>query len=320
MTTALIVAALVVSGCSGASVESSPSTSPNRAVPAQFIEEPPPELISAAGVEPSLVKPVIDAAKELSWTYYDVGGLTIAAACAGSGGPTVVYLNGLIVPAAWTWPLIAKEQAQSTRVCLFDRAGAGLSVRRPATAAQNGPEANAKEMFALLETMGEGGPYVLAGWSYGGIVARTAAAIAPDSVAGLALIDAVLPEQYRTFDTSGWTEADSDLDMARAEQILASAPKLGSKPVIVLQADHSDDGQLGGLEWAKGQRRAADLSTNSIYGVVRDSGHAVPQQHPRAVSAATTEIVASIRSGKPMPACPASLTAVGVDCKPLRQD
>lgn len=305
-----------LAACSDTSTEAPPTAQPSqsRQVPAQFIEEPPSELIEAAGVSPALVKPALDAAKQLDWRYYDVDGMTYAAACFGSGVPTVVYLNGLLVPAAWTWPLIAQEQAKTNRVCVYDRAGTGLSVRRPDTAKPNGPEANAHEMFALMDALGEQGPFLLVGWSYGGIVARTAAALEPSRISGVEFVDSVLPDQYRTFDVQGWQEAGQELDMKRAEEIIGDGPKLGSKPVVVLVADHSDEKQLAGTGWDRGQRLAARMSTNSIYAMVSDSKHTIPQEHPQAAVAATTAMSQSANSGKPMPRCPATFSSAGLTC------
>ena len=103
---------------------------------------------------------------------------------------------------------------------------------RPDSSAPNGPIANANELLGLMQALNEPGPYLLVGWSYGGLVVRTAAAISPASVAGLDLIDAVTPTQYRTFDRAGWTEANQDLDMAAAEKAVADASGgLGAQPI-----------------------------------------------------------------------------------------
>ena len=95
-----------------------------------------------------------------------------------------------------SWSQAAVAQSESNRVCLFDRPGMGLS---PAQGGGGGfrdaPEQDAQEMLAMLQVLGEPGPYLLTGWSYGGLVARTAAAQHPEQVAGMVLVDASSPLQ-----------------------------------------------------------------------------------------------------------------------------
>ncbi|MEI8081957.1 MAG: alpha/beta hydrolase, partial [Actinomycetes bacterium] len=248
LTAVALAVATALLGCGSASTGADHSAAPNSSIIGQVapesIGEPPTELLQAAGISPAAARAAVSEARTFTWNLVRVGDVTMAAACAGSGSPTIVYSNGLIIQAAWTWPVIATRQAKTNRVCMFDRPGTGLSPTRPDSAAPNGPVANAHELLALMQALNETGPFVIVGWSYGGLVARTAAAVSPDSVAGLDLVDAVTPAQYRTFDTSGWTEANQDLDMAAAERATGvGGPNLGSKPVVVLQAGL--DSELG---------------------------------------------------------------------------
>jgi pimeloyl-ACP methyl ester carboxylesterase len=77
-------------------------------------------------------------------------------------------------------------------VCAYDRAGQGWSEEagRPLDGVES-----AAELHALLAAAGEHGPYVLAGWSTGGTYAMTYAALHPDEVAGMVLLDSSSPEQ-----------------------------------------------------------------------------------------------------------------------------
>ena len=109
--------------------------------------------------------------------------------------------------------------------------------------------------------------------------------------------------------------------MAAAEKALAAEPSLTPKPVVVLQAGQEGSAipgtpsELGGL-WTAGQRKAAKLSSNSSYGVVTASAHQIPLQAPAAVLAATAAIIASVSNGNaPMPSCPTSFAAAGIDCQ-----
>ena len=53
-----------------------------------------------------------------------------------------------------------------------------------------------RDLHAALQAAGIGGPYVVAGHSYGGLVVRAFTDLYPDEVAGMALIDASHPEQW----------------------------------------------------------------------------------------------------------------------------
>lgn len=316
-----IVVLFVGSGCSSSSDSGSGGggAAPGAitgTVPASFIEDPPADLVKAAGISPAAANAGVALARQLTWQYVQAGGVTQAAACTGTGSPTVVYSNGLLLQAAWTWPVVATEQAKTNRVCMFDRPGTGLSPARPPDAATNGPVANANEMFAMLAALNEQGPFVLVGWSYGGMVVRTAAATQPDQTAGMNLIDAVVPSQYRTFDRSGWEEGGKSLDMKAAEAAVDGGSRLGAKPLVVLEAGKDPgSGSAAQSEWSKVQRATLSISTNAVYGVVPKASHPIPQQSPQSVEAAVRAITGSISSGTPMPACPPDFGKDGIVCQ-----
>ena len=124
----------------------------------------------------------------------DVGGYSLHLYCVGEntdGRPTVILESGLgATSSSWGWiqPAVAKK----TRVCAYDRAGMGWSDPSPAARdAQN----IATELHTLLQKAQIPGPYVLAGWSYGGMYVREYASQYPDDVAGLVLLDSSSPEQ-----------------------------------------------------------------------------------------------------------------------------
>lgn len=108
------------------------------------------------------------------------------------GNPTVILEQGG-AGSSLAWFLVQPELARATRVCAYDRAGLGWS--------ESGPEPRhgyqiAEELRALLNEAGVPGPYLLAGWSYGGLFVRAYAARYPDEVVGLALLEASHPEQW----------------------------------------------------------------------------------------------------------------------------
>lgn len=124
----------------------------------------------------------------------DVGGYRLHIYCVGQntdGSPTVILESGLGgTSSSWGW--IQPEVAKATRVCAYDRAGMGWSDSSPAARdAQN----IATELHTLLQNAQIPGPYVLAGWSYGGMYVRQYAEQYRDEVVGLVLIDSSSPEQ-----------------------------------------------------------------------------------------------------------------------------
>ena len=124
----------------------------------------------------------------------DVGGYRLHLVCLGDGDPTVLLEAGLgSNSVSWTW--VRDGVSRFTRVCAYDRAGYGWSdpSPRPRTA-----EVIAEELHTLLTNAGEGGPFVLAAHSFGGIPARVFAARYPDDVAGVVLVDASHPAQFST--------------------------------------------------------------------------------------------------------------------------
>jgi pimeloyl-ACP methyl ester carboxylesterase len=119
----------------------------------------------------------------------DVGGHALHLSCTGTGSPTVVLQPGggeMSSNHGWIAPAVAND----TRVCVYDRAGRGWS--EPANTAQDATQI-ATDLHTLLQRGNIPGPYVLAGHSFGGLYVLTFAAMYPDEVAGMVLIDSTDP-------------------------------------------------------------------------------------------------------------------------------
>ena len=114
----------------------------------------------------------------------DVSGYRLHLACQGEGSPTVV-MEAAIGETGLLWSLVQPAVAQTTRACVYDRAGYGWSdpIPRPRTAA-----VMVEELHTLLDTAGVPGPYVLVGLYFGGLLVRMYAARYPQEVAGLVLV------------------------------------------------------------------------------------------------------------------------------------
>ena len=115
-----------------------------------------------------------------------VNGFRLNLYCMGSGSPTVVFDSGW-EDWAPAWSTVQPEVAKWTRVCSYDRAGAGFSDPGPM------PRTSvriAEELRTALHHAGIGGPYILVGSAFGGDNVRTFADLYMREVAGLVLVDA----------------------------------------------------------------------------------------------------------------------------------
>jgi pimeloyl-ACP methyl ester carboxylesterase len=125
----------------------------------------------------------------------DVGGYKLHIHCQGEGSPTVVLLSGSGVPSLYYW-LVQNETARTTRVCFYDRAGYAWSEKGRGDLS---PLGQVDDLEALLSNAGIEPPYVLAGHSYGGYIARLYAYSHPSDVAGLVMIDSAHEDQWTSY-------------------------------------------------------------------------------------------------------------------------
>jgi pimeloyl-ACP methyl ester carboxylesterase len=121
----------------------------------------------------------------------DLGGHRLHVNCVGRGGPTVVVENGL-GDFSFDWVLVQARVARFARICTYDRAGYAWSDPgpKPRTFAQLN-----LELRDALKKLGETGPFVLVGHSFGGPVVRNFAVTYPHDVAGMVLVDAAFEGQ-----------------------------------------------------------------------------------------------------------------------------
>jgi len=121
----------------------------------------------------------------------DLGGHRLHVHCTGKGSPAVVVEAGL-GDFSFDWVLVQARVSRFTRVCTYDRAGYGFSDPgpKPRTFAQIN-----LELHEALRSLGEKGPFVLVGHSFGGPVVRNYATTYPQEVAGIVLVDIVAEDQ-----------------------------------------------------------------------------------------------------------------------------
>ena len=114
--------------------------------------------------------------------------------CSGHGSPTVVVENGFD-EYSFDWILVQSKVARFARICTYDRPGYAWSQPgpKPRTFAQIN-----LELRDALAQLGENGPFVLVGHSFGGPVVRNFALTYPKLVAGIVFVDAASEEQRYT--------------------------------------------------------------------------------------------------------------------------
>jgi pimeloyl-ACP methyl ester carboxylesterase len=105
------------------------------------------------------------------------------------GGPLVVFVHGLVMDnlSSFYYTLAVPVITAGARVLLYDLRGHGRSERTPRGYTTRD---SAADLCALLDACGVTEPAYLVGNSYGGLVAARTALLAPERVAGLALIEA----------------------------------------------------------------------------------------------------------------------------------
>lgn len=121
----------------------------------------------------------------------DVNGTAIHVWCEGdaNGKPAIVLMPGGYAQGLWMRHL-QKSLSTDYRACLVDRPGLGYSEAR---SMPNSTERVVDEVHKAMAGAGEQYPVVMAGHSFGGLFAANFAAIHPDDVAGLILLDPTAP-------------------------------------------------------------------------------------------------------------------------------
>ena len=280
------------------------------------------------------------------------GGRKMYLMCRGAGGPTVILEAGAGNNAD-TWDALAlgpdSEQtavlpgvAAFTRVCAYDRPGTMLDPDRrsrsdPAPMPRGATEMVA-DLHALLRAANVPGPYVLAGHSFGGLVARLYAATYPDEVAGLVLVDAahedyyeqlralLTPEQWTAFtapppelvDDPVLERLDIDASTSAMREAAAATP-LRPLPLVVLTHGRPFDWPSGvpaaevEALWLPLQEDLAALVPDGRLVVAERSEHFIQGDQPELVIAAIRQVVDAVRD----PGTPALATPGGAFTGPV---
>jgi pimeloyl-ACP methyl ester carboxylesterase len=225
--------------------------------------------------------------------------------CVGQGDTTVLLIAGFGGDTT-NWVNVEPAIATRARVCSYDRPGTGTSDPATSTATFT---TEATDLHALLNTIGEPGPYEVVGHSFGGAEAIAFASLFPDEVTGLVLIDASpttwpaascsvaddgsdMAAMMRASCTGVFLPAGNSerLDVAAAFVEVAEIDSLGLLPMAVITAtdrdlaDMSASGVAGLTEvWNQGQQAWMALSNASHLVSVDHTGHHIEIDQPQVV-------------------------------------
>ncbi len=140
------------------------------------------DLIGPAPTPPSAAEMAFYAAPA---QRVDVGGRSINLYCIGDGARTLLFEAG---GSDWSiiWALVQPRMGDGYRACAYDRAGMGFSDPSPWPRT---PIAIVEDMHAMVTAAALPKPLILIGHSLGGFNAKLYAALYPEDVAALILVD-----------------------------------------------------------------------------------------------------------------------------------
>jgi pimeloyl-ACP methyl ester carboxylesterase len=254
-----------------------------------------------------------------------VGDRNVFLRCTGHGSPTVVFQLGQTTD----WYAIQNSLSSITRVCSYDlpNANGPFSRSEPAPTPRTAADV-VTELHTVLTTAGVPGPYVLAGFSNGGLYSLLYASRYPSDVTGLVLIDGVHPDYYarrlalmeqllppdvyaafaheaatllpRLIDPE---QIDIVTSQTQTRAALAAHP-LRRMPLAVLShgvpGENRPDWPVAEDEalWAQLQTELAALEPHSTRVVAADSDHNIPLNRPDLVVAQVTRVVRAARTAE----------------------
>jgi hypothetical protein len=284
-----ILLAAVLAACQGAAPASSSGGASGPAGPGSS---------SASAAIPS---PVVVSGK------VDVGGHSLYYACFGEGSPTVILEHGMGGDIGH-WRAVVPGISGRTRICSYSRANAHGS---DTVDARRTAKDSVADLHALLGSASIAGPYVLVGFSWGGIVDQLYARTYPKDVVGLVLVDSNSADESQTYwahltpaqvakdkeETAGPNPENVDI-LTSFDQVQA-APAMPDVPLVVVTHTVPDPS-----EWPPGwdpetfdklqaelQANLAELTTKGSQVFAEGAGHDIPAENPDAIIGAILQVL-----------------------------
>jgi pimeloyl-ACP methyl ester carboxylesterase len=265
--------------------------------------------------------------------HFHVGARKFYAEQFGSGNPTVVIEVGSgqagTKDRGW-WP-VRDTLAKEATVFLYDRAGTGDSA--PAAGPRPISEFTA-DLHAVLGAARMKQPYLLMGSSFGGLIVTHYASQYPKEITGIVLLDSAHPEHplraleilppetgrespalgnfrnllRRATPALASLKEEEGIDLPQSALQMRSAWDLGNIPLLVLTAGREEWEEGFPAEiaaryeqlWMEMQKELADRSANSVHMIVRESGHGIHEDAPRAVVDAVHRVLALAQKAQPL--------------------
>jgi pimeloyl-ACP methyl ester carboxylesterase len=221
---------------------------------------------------------------------FDVGGHELFLDCDGSGTPTVVLLHGIVMEpedvaagGSQSWAF-TRDELGDTRTCAYDRRNVGQSEE---VLGMSSAEDAIKDLHGLLRAAGEKPPYVLVGYSFGGLLSLLFAGTYPDEVDGIVLIDATLPLEWDLDPPGIAPQVEEELNAnaeridfygagATTEAVLDRLPEVPITYMFALQQDYPKEWK--GAYPATLQRFMRDLPEGRLveYDTTHDMVYTIP--------------------------------------------
>lgn len=248
--------------------------------------------------------PSVAPSGEAEGRLIDIGGRGLYLECMGTGSPTVILEAGMTGDHR-TWEQVQPALAASTRVCAYDRAN--IAPSDPAPTPRTAGDA-VEDLHGLLDTADIEGPYVLVGFSIGGLISQLYAATYPDEIAGLVLVESSHPREAEQFeahltpdqiaeDRAATLDNPEGFDPFTSFEEAQAAGELPHVPLVVVTAGISEGWPPGWDAAAFDRLRAeqqADLATLVPGGrqvVAERSTHHVPSQQPEVIVDAVESVL-----------------------------
>ena len=265
MAAGLLAIGALIAACQGTPIPSE-AASPSLAAPSA----------SARASEPSIAEPTIDGLFEV-----DASGRRIAVRCWGTG-PTVVLEDGGPGISQFSDTTLRRALGETTRVCLHDRAGIGLS--DPAPDECRDADDVVDDLHAALGTAGVEPPFVLVGSSFGGMVVTHFADRFGDQVAGVVTLDTPAPSLDLTPENFPEGVCDHPANVEHLEVVagfenrFAENPPMFDAPLIVVTAS-------GGGQSSAGDQAFWLQTSGDARQVILAGGHEIYRDDPERVLA-----------------------------------
>jgi pimeloyl-ACP methyl ester carboxylesterase len=237
----------------------------------------------------------------------DAGGHRLHMLVVGEAGPVVVLESG------WPgcglgWDRVRGSAAEFSRVVTYDRAGTGKSEPGPLP---RDAKQIARELHLALRNADLAPPYILVGQSWGGPCIRVFAAMYPNEVSGMVLVDPTQPDACEPVDeVKKWLAAHCPKQLQRAEATLPSKLPPGYEIMLLSRIKRLELGLANKPEPKRSRLR------NEWWGAV-ETLPAVQTTLRSISSGATNEMRASANTfeqaiaARPLPAVPIILLAAG---------